>query len=132
MTTHVVSVACYKERQGVRHEFLVVHIQSANLESRWLRLERVAQAEFRDVGFRQRLQSSSSAYLPDDTAIISPTPEITFGDAKQMEYMQFSRGHQPTLLMFASLLALFMRESVFYTLPSVRCTALSSIYMHEF
>ena len=119
-TAHVVSVACYKEKQGVRHEFLIAHIQSSNSESRWLRLERAAQAEHRETGFRQRFRSSSSAYPPDDTAIISSSPNLTFREAKLMECMKFSDGHQPTLLVFASLLALFVRESTFYTLPSVR------------
>ncbi|KAF8596641.1 hypothetical protein BDV93DRAFT_52083 [Ceratobasidium sp. AG-I] len=130
-TTHVVSVDCYKERQGVRHEFLIVQIQSANLESRWLRLERAAQAELRKIGFRQRLQSSSSAYLPEDTAIISSTPNLIPEDAKQMEHVEFLNGHQPTLFIFASLLALFMRESVFYTLPSENCWFFCSVVIEN-
>ncbi|KAF8596643.1 hypothetical protein BDV93DRAFT_527940 [Ceratobasidium sp. AG-I] len=130
-TAHIVSIACYKERQGVRHEFLIVHIRSSNSESRWMRLERAAHAEHRETGFRQSFRSSSSSYPPDDTAIISSSPNLTFREAKLMEHMEFSDGHQPTLLMFASLLALFMRESTFYTLPSENCWFFCSVVIEN-
>ncbi|KAG8706559.1 hypothetical protein FRC08_000980 [Ceratobasidium sp. 394] len=115
--SRVISVTCYKGRQGVRHEYLVFQVHSLQFAPRWIRLERAAlQADLGVTGFRHRLQSSTSAFVPDDTAIIASSPDLTFEDARVMEHIVFSSQQQPSLLTLSKLLEAFCKESAVYTL----------------
>ncbi|KAG8724207.1 hypothetical protein FRC09_020791 [Ceratobasidium sp. 395] len=130
--SRVISMTCYKSRRGVRHEYLILQVHSPQLTSRWIRLERAAQADMiKSTGLRNRFTSSSSTFVPDDTAIIAASPDLSFEDAKVMEHIIFSSVQQPSLWTLSKLLEAFCKESMVYTLPMENCWFFCSVMIEN-
>lgn len=117
------SLHWYKEKDGVKHEFLVVQVTpTGGGDPVWIRLDRAAKRAHANTR-RLRLWSdiSSSKFLADDSASIWTEKADACGGTQCDETYSCKFPGQPPLRLerFAGLLKIFVEESPFYTLVKV-------------
>lgn len=115
----VLSLTCYKDLEGIPHEFLVAHIRISNEPDMWIRLERAADLS-QPVSWLSRMYPVSSTFKADDKAKIAleETDLLSPGGITPMEKMMF-KADKVSLKSFAVLLEVFANEAGAYSLRKV-------------
>lgn len=115
------SLLWFKEKAGIKHEFLVVQAAPEHGGNPvWVRLDRAAKRAYaRTFKFWITSDSSSSTLPADDCACICTDPSSARGDLQSYE-VYYCRFQQPlSLRRFGVLLRIFAEESPHYKLPTV-------------
>ena len=115
----VLSLTCYKDLQGIPHEFLVAHVRVPNEPDMWIRLERAADLS-QPISWLSRMYPVSSTFKADDKAKIAfdETDLLSPGGITPMEKMMF-KADKVSLKSFAVLLDVFANEAGSYSLRKV-------------
>lgn len=115
----LLSLTCYKDLQGIPHEFLVAHIRIPNEPDMWIRLERAADLS-QPISWLSRMYPVSSTFKADDKAKIAldETDLLSPGGITPMEKLMF-KADKISLKSFAVLLEVFANEASTYSLRKV-------------
>ncbi|KAG8688333.1 hypothetical protein FRC08_011490 [Ceratobasidium sp. 394] len=126
------SLTCYKDVEGIPHEFLIAHVRVPDAPDMWIRLERAADFT-RPSSWISRLYPVSSNYAADDKVRISADESDLIsrsGGISPKEKLIFKRD-KLSLRSFAVLLEIFTTEAGSYTLRKKNCWFLCSVIMEN-